>query len=165
MTPKNTSTAVDTTISIAEDALTIRRSIRIDATPERIWQEFADQERMARWWGTGHRLITYEPRVGGWVEMEVDVAGVMRRFGGKILTFDAGRELTFEDQWLPPEAELPLLITLRLIPAAVGGTIVELIQHGFERNPATAAEEHRGHQAGWTSRQLEALRTIVESSA
>jgi uncharacterized protein YndB with AHSA1/START domain len=152
-------------MKINEGALTIRRSIHIDATPERIWREFTDQQRMARWWGTGHRLLTYEPRLGGWVEMEVDVAGVMRRFGGKIVTFDAGRELTFEDEWLPPEADAPLLITLRLIPAAVGGTIVELIQHGFERNPTTAAEEHRGHQAGWTSRQLEALRAIVEGSA
>lgn len=165
-------------MAISESELTIRRSIQIEATPERIWREFETFERFSAWFGVlteeydrkgekrpmGHAVITYEPRVGGWIEMEVEVAGVPRRFGGKILTFDAGSELTFEDHWLPPEFDEPLLITFRLTPAAVGGTIVEFIQHGFERIGRTAAETHRGHQAGWTTRQLEALRSIVEGA-
>jgi uncharacterized protein YndB with AHSA1/START domain len=167
-------------VHIREGDLTIRRSIHINATPERIWREFETFERFSAWFGVfldeydrgtgerrmmGHTVVTYEPRVGGWIEMEVGVVGVMRRFGGKVLTFDPGRELTFEDHWLPPEFDAPLLITIQLTPAALGGTIVELIQHGYERIGATGAETHRGHQAGWTTRQLEALRNIVEADA
>jgi uncharacterized protein YndB with AHSA1/START domain len=164
--------------SFGDAELTIRRSVHINALPERIWREFETFERFSAWFGVlveeydragarrplGHTVITYEPRVDGWIELEVEVAGVARRFGGRILAFDPGRELTFEDHWLPPEFDAPLLITIRLVPAAIGGTIVELIQHGFERIGTSAAETHRGHQAGWTARQLEALRAVVEEA-
>lgn len=45
----------------------------------------------------------------------------------------------------------------------LGGTLVELFHHGFERTGDTAAEMHRGFEGGWTTRQLEALRSIVEA--
>jgi uncharacterized protein YndB with AHSA1/START domain len=86
----------------------------------------------------------------------------MRRFGGAVLVYDAPRELTFEDNWFGPFAwPVPLLVTLRLTPVA-DGTIVEFIQHGFERMGAEAAELHRGLEGGWSVRQLEALRRVVE---
>ena len=51
-------------------ALVVRRSIWIDAKPERVWQEFESFEAMKRWYGTGHALVSYEPQVGGWVETD-----------------------------------------------------------------------------------------------
>jgi uncharacterized protein YndB with AHSA1/START domain len=148
-----------------ESLLTVRRSMRINATPERVWQEFESLERMRAWFGTGHSLLTYEPRVGGWIELEVDAYGETLRFGGRITVFEPGRELTFEDDWLPPRNGIPeqIFITIRLTPVA-GETIVELIQHGFEALGERAAEVHRGHEGGWTTRQLEALRAIVEGA-
>jgi uncharacterized protein YndB with AHSA1/START domain len=142
--------------------LTVRRCIFIEAPPERVWQEFETFERMRAWFGTGHTLITYEPRIGGWVELEVDVEGETLRFGGRVTTFEPPRELTFEDDWIPPRNGLSesILITLRLTPVD-GGTIVELIQHGFERIGDRATEVHRGHEGGWTIRQLAALRDII----
>ena len=143
-------------------ALSVRRSILINATPERVWKEFETFERMAAWWGTGHTLEVYEPREAGHIEMQVAVDGEMRRFGGKILVFDAPRELTFEDQWIPPkEWPLPVFITLRLTPHE-NGTLVELLVHGFERFGRDAAEHHRGLERGWSTRQLEVLRAIIE---
>jgi len=148
-----------------ESLLTVRRCIHISATPDRIWQEFATLERMQAWFGTGHTLVKYEPREGGWVELEVEAYGEVRRFGGRITVFDPPRELTFEDDWLPPLDGIPqkVLLTLRLTPDATG-TVVELIQHGFERLGERGAEVHRGHEGGWTIRQLEALRAIVEGA-
>ena len=146
-----------------DSILTVRRCIRINAAPERVWREFETFDAMSRWWGTGHRLVSYEPRVGGEIEMEVDVDGALQRFGGRILVFDHAQELTFEDNWSGPMAwNVPLFMTLRLTPVA-GGTIVELIQHGFERLGDQAAELHRGLEGGWTVRQLAALREIVEA--
>jgi uncharacterized protein YndB with AHSA1/START domain len=145
-----------------DSLLTVRRSIHIAATPERVWQEFTDIRRMSAWWGTGHRLVAYEPRVGGRIEMEVEVEGVTRRFGGAVLVFEEARELTFEDNWFGPFAwEAPLLVTLKLTPVG-DGTIVEFIQHGFERLGDAAAETHRGLEGGWSVRQLAALRLVIE---
>jgi len=145
-------------------ALTVRRSILINAPPERVWEEFETFERMAAWWGTGHTLVAYEPREGGCIEMEVDVEGEMRRFGGPITVFEPPHELTFEDQWIPPrEWPLPVFITLRLTPYE-SGTMVELLVHGFERFGAAAAERHAGLERGWSVRQLERLRAIVEAA-
>jgi uncharacterized protein YndB with AHSA1/START domain len=145
--------------------LTIRRCIHIAATPERVWREFETFEGMRAWFGTGHTLLTYEPHVGGWVELEVEVGGRMLHFGGRVTVFEPARELTFEDDWIPTldgVSEMTL-ITLRLSPAATG-TIVELIVHGFEQLGERGPELHRGHEDGWTLRQLEALRRIVEGA-
>ena len=151
--------------AVIESLLTVRRCIHINATPERVWQEFESLERMQAWFGTGHTLLQYEPRAGGWVELEVEAYGQMMRFGGRVVTFEPPRELTFEDDWLPPRNGITekVLLTLRLTPDATG-TIVELIQHGFERLGDRGAEVHRGHEGGWTIRQLEALRAIVEGA-
>jgi uncharacterized protein YndB with AHSA1/START domain len=161
-----------------EGKLTIRRAIHIAASPERVWREFESFDRFAAWFGVmvdeydrasgvprpmGHRVITYEPREGGWIEMEVDVEGKPRRFGGRITVFEPQRELTFEDDWIPGELASPLLLTLQLTPHEEG-TLVELIQHGFERLGARGIEEQRGHEGGWTNRQLIALREIVEGA-
>jgi uncharacterized protein YndB with AHSA1/START domain len=143
--------------------LSVRRSILINAAPDRVWREFESFDRMAAWWGTGHTLVAYDPREGGHIEMEVEVEGEMRRFGGPILVFDPGRELTFEDQWIPPrEWPVPVFITLRLTPFE-NATLVELLVHGFEAFGAEAGERHRGLEKGWSVRQLEALRVIIEA--
>lgn len=147
-----------------DSLLTVRRCIHIDATPERIWQEFESQERMAAWWGIGHRLVTYEPRVGGAVEMEVEAYGALQLFGGRITVFDPGRELTWEDNWSGALAwPTNVFSTLRLTPVA-NGTVVEFIKHGFERLGERAAEVHRGLEGGWGITQLAALREIVAGS-
>lgn len=149
--------------TVSSGTLSVRRSILIAAAPERVWREFETFDRMKAWWGTGHALVAYEPRAGGHIEMSVEVDGEMRRFGGEIVTFQPGAELTFEDQWIPPrEWPVPVYITLRLT-AHDGGTLVELLVHGFERFGDQAAERHHGLERGWSVRQLAALREIVEA--
>ncbi len=146
--------------------LAVRRSILINAPPERVWQEFESFERMKLWFGTGHTLLKYEPQVGGWVETDAGPASEEHpwalRFGGRILVFDPPSELTFENDWLGSDWAAPSLITIRLTPA-LGGTVVELFHHGFERTGEQAAEMQRGFEGGWTIRQLEALRQLVEA--
>ena len=112
--------------------LAVRRSILIDAAPERVWKEFETLERMQAWFGTGHRLLEYEPRVGGSVLLEVDIEGRPMRFGGQVTVFDPPRELTFEDDWIPSQGwAAPSLITIRLTPAlgAAGARRGQLRRH------------------------------------
>jgi uncharacterized protein YndB with AHSA1/START domain len=143
--------------------LAVRRSIWIDAKPERVWEEFESLERMRLWFGTGHILVAYEPRVGALVETDPSaVQGEPLRFAGRVTVYDPPRELTFEQDWLGHGWPSPTLITLFLTPVS-GGTLVELFHHGFERLGSEAAENHRGFEGGWGMGQMEALRQRVEA--
>ena len=145
--------------------LHVRRSIFIAASPERVWQEFESFERMAAWFGTGHRLVRYEPRLGGMVELEIDGEYQGRsRWGGPIRVLEHARELTFEDRWIPDSGwNGPMLLTFRLTPYG-HGTLVELLIHDIEAVGDSAAETHAGAEGGWTVRHLARLREIVETA-
>ena len=141
--------------------LAVRRSAWIDATAERVWQEFETFERFNAWFGIGHDLAVYEPRVGGRLEFVSDPD----RYGGDILVFDPANELTFEDGYVPRRGDHPvLLITYRLSPH-LGGTHVEFFVHGFEQMGAAGPAMHQGLELGWTTLQLRRLQDIVEGGA
>jgi uncharacterized protein YndB with AHSA1/START domain len=143
--------------------LAVRRSIWIDAEPTRVWEEFETFDRMKAWFGTGHILVSYEPHPGGWVETDpTPVQGEPMRFAGRITVFDPPRELSFEQDWIGHGWAAPSVITIRLSPA-MGGTVVELFHHGFERLGVDAAQNHRGFEGGWGLGQLDALRQRVEA--
>ncbi len=141
----------------------MRRSIYIEATPERVWEEFESFERMQQWFGIGHELVKYEPRTGGRVELDAsEKEGIeMLIFSGCVTVFDPPRELTFESEWVGAGWKVGALITFRLTPVG-DGTHVELFHHGFERlGVDDPGELHRGFEGGWDMRHLEALRTRV----
>ena len=143
--------------------LHVRRSGLIAASPARVWEEFTTFERLSAWFGRGHRLETYVPQVGGEVLLSVEIDGERRTFGGAILVFDPGLELTFSNNWTERGWRVPTTLTLRL--QALGAAChVELIHHGFERLGASAGTELEGYESGWHSRHLEALKSIVERS-
>ena len=147
-----------------ESRLVVRRAAQIAAPPERVWQEVESFERLKAWFGTGHTLVQYEPRVGAMVELKVEIDGEWMHYGGKVVTFDAPRELTWENDYIPNAGwAAPTYMTIRLTPN-LGGTLVEILHHGFERvgDAAFAASEFLGYEGGWTTRQLEALKKIVE---
>lgn len=150
----------------------MRRSIFIKAAPERVWREFEAFDRISRWFGgktstVQQRVTRYEPGVGGWFEIEAEwtheVPGACR-LGGKIIAFEPPRELTVEWNSFLPEYEWhePTFVTFRLT-AALGGTVVEIMQHGFERCGIGAAGYHRDAEGGWNTMELEALRQLVET--
>ncbi|MEX1103252.1 MAG: SRPBCC domain-containing protein [Dehalococcoidia bacterium] len=145
--------------------LAVRRSIWIAATSERVWQEFESHDRMKAWFGTGHSVTAYEPRLGGYVETDSGHSrehGEPLRFGGKIVVWDPPHQVTWENDWFGHGWVAPSLMTFRLTPAE-GGTVVELFHHGFERTGESLTETLNGFEAGWTLRQLEALRQLVEA--
>jgi len=158
---------------VDDSLLFVRRSIHVRALPQRVWREFLSHDRMALWWGKvagetkagtsqGQRLLTYQPRVGGRVEMEVTSDGAPVRYGGPIVVFDANRELTIENDWMPNRGwKRPTYLTVRLLPV-LEGTLVELLHHGFEHVGGDIAAEHAGYEQGWGMLQLNALKEIAE---
>ena len=89
-------------IPIEIGKLAVRRSIVIEAEPTRVWKEFETLETMQRWFGTGHRLLEYEPRIGGKVLLDCGSEARPRLFGGPITVFEPGREVTWDNDWLSP---------------------------------------------------------------
>lgn len=154
--------------------LRVRRSILIQAAPARVWREFESLDRMNGWWGKasgsaeagtsqGQWLDAYEPREGGDIRMAVMWDGARVSYGGTIKRFALGRELTFENDWIPNRGwKAPTFITLRLT-TALGGTLVELFHHGFERTGGDTATEHAGYEQGWGMTQLMALKKAAEN--
>lgn len=142
--------------------LYVRRSILIQARPDQVWNEFTSFDRVFAWFSHGHELEVYEPTLGGRVELTVQLDGKKRRFGGEILVFEPAHELTFSENWESDGWPLPALITFRLTPL-YDACHVELFHHGFERLGRDADSELKGHEAGWPTRHLEALKAIVET--
>jgi uncharacterized protein YndB with AHSA1/START domain len=156
-----------------KSVLKVRRAVMIKASPARVWTAFVSYERMSAWWGLvlgtpeagkaqGQYLDKYDPRAGGRIEMAVIWNGARVSYGGTIATFAPGRELTFESDWIPNRGwALPTWITLRLAPE-LGGTLVELFHHGFERVGGDVAAEFEGYEQGWGMTQLSALKRLIE---
>ena len=149
-------------MGITISPLHVRRSILIQALPERVWQEFETFDRFASWFGWGHQLHKFEPVLGGHVEMSVEIGEERRHYGGPIVVFEPEREVTFESNWRAPhEWPVPTFFTLRLTPL-YEGTLVEIFHHGFDRLGADGADNLQGYEEGWNMVHLKALRTIVE---
>ncbi len=143
--------------------LNVRRSILIQASPERVWREFQSFDSIGAWFGRGHQLHTFEPRLNGRVEMSVELDGVRQRFGGSVVVFEPAREITFESNWndAPLTWPVPTFMTIRLTPL-YDATHVEIFHHGFERLGVDAADNLQGYEEGWDVKHLKALRAIVE---
>jgi uncharacterized protein YndB with AHSA1/START domain len=149
-------------------ALVVRRSIQIAATPQRVWKDIEAPERMKMWWTNltatlQQKLVQYRPGVGGWFEVEGVHRGNPFHFGGKIVGVEASRELTMEWDWIPSQGwAAPTLLTIRLTPNRYG-TLVEILQHGFERIGEPALGAFHAFEGGWGLEELEALRGLAEA--
>ena len=140
----------------------VRRCVWIDASAAVVWKRFETFDEMRSWYGTGHTLTVYEPRLGGTVETIVDVDGVVHCFRGAITAFEPGRELSFEQLWIGSPWLHPTLITIRLT-ALDDGTLVELFHHGYEHLGTSIGDTLDGFESGWTNRQVHGLRDLVSS--
>ena len=142
--------------------LNVRRSILIKAGPERVWEEFESFGKVAAWFGRGHELHVFEPQLHGKVDLSVKIEGARRHYGGSIVVWEPGHEVTFESNWEAPHAwPVPSFFTIRLTPL-YEHALVELFHHGFERFGADAADNLQGYEDGWDGKHLKALRKIVE---
>ena len=150
-------------MGIVVGPLHVRRSIFIQASAARVWQEFETEESLKGWLNLGQSVHQFEPRVGGRVEMSVEIGGEQRFYGGAVLVYDPAREVTFESQWHPPhDWPVPTFWTIRLT-SLYDGTQVEIFHHGFERLGTDAADNLEGFEEGWDIRHLKALRATIDA--
>ena len=131
----------------------IEREIRIDATPEVVYEVISTPEHLRGWWPDEVEL---DPVPGG--------AGVLT-FGDrstpeahvvpmKVVEADPPRRFSF--RWVHAEAEASrldtsLLVTFDLVPVGAG-TLLRMTESGFREQGWEAAvleEYYRDHANGW----------------
>ena len=147
--------------------LAMRRSVWVDADPDRIWKEFETADAMKGWWETGgpsgQRLERFEPGEGGWFEIAGTHGTFEYRLGGQILEWSPPGRLVMEWDSLPAgEWPAPLTVTLWLT-AHLGGTVVEIVQSGFEALGPDATRVLNSFEAGWDLSELLMLKRRVEA--
>jgi uncharacterized protein YndB with AHSA1/START domain len=121
----------------------VRRSGLIQATAERVWEEFTSFERFSAWVGRGHRRDVDGPGLGGRILLRVEVEGTRRSFGGPIRILDPAREPTLSNSWETDGWPAPTLIAPRLT-SLFDACHVELFHTGFERLAWDASTELQG---------------------
>ena len=146
--------------------LHIRRSALIEADPRIVWEEFTIFERISAWLDQGHKLLAFEPRLGGKVRFSVVIEGAERIFGGTVIEFLPGRETTLNDGWEDQDfayyASVTNYWTFRL--TAVGdSTLVELFHHQYEALGERVHDALDSYEMAWDNKHLRKLRETGES--
>ena len=150
--------------------LAVRREIEINASPERIWQEFESEERFRLWYSTAGGAVmpcydlTYEPRAGGVFSTRVRHGDNDMEFAGKVVAFDPPRELTVEMGPIAVSGHThATLISFLLHPLADGRTRMEIVHHRFEVFGEAAEQVYQMFEGGWNMAVPTALKNLVET--
>ena len=128
------------------DALTMSITAQYDATPERVWQLWADPRQLERWWGpSGYpaTVVDHDLRAGG--PVTYFMAGPDgQRYGGwwDVEQVEAPNHLRFTDGFADADGdrnrELPVTTAEVTIAATDDGTTVMTV---LSRFPSVAAME------------------------
>ncbi len=110
------------------EALTLGITAEFDASPERVWQLWADPRQLERWWGPPTYPATFtqhDLRPGGRAEYHMTgPEGDQPRGWWEIVEADGPRSLTFRDGFAnddgSPNTDLPVM-TARVTIEEIGG--------------------------------------------
>ena len=148
----------------------IERSIVIDAPRERVWRAIADAEEFGTWFGVNLKGQTFAPG---------------RRARGNI-TYPGYEHVTMDvivDRVEPPEllsyrwhpyaidpkvdyaSETPTLVVFTLKDAPGGGTLLTVVESGFDQVPAHRRQEaFRMNSNGWEAQMDNIVRHVGTAS-
>jgi uncharacterized protein YndB with AHSA1/START domain len=130
----------------------ISREIRIEATPEVVYDVVSRPEHLREWWPDEAELATSTPgstgtvRFGHGPQAKIEVLTVVEA--------DPPRRFAF--RWVADDGESAapgnsLLVTFELVPAGTG-TLLRFTETGFRERgweAATLEEAYRDHVHGW----------------
>jgi uncharacterized protein YndB with AHSA1/START domain len=124
---------------ITHKGRTIRAEIRTSASPQQVWEAWADPEKIAAWF-VDH--ATGEGKAGSIVTWFFDDFGFAQPF--KVEDSVPGK--LFVLKWDPPQGD-PGILEIQ-IEREGGSTLVRLINSGFKEG-AEWDEEYEGVNSGW----------------
>ncbi|GGM13937.1 SRPBCC domain-containing protein [Nakamurella endophytica] len=135
----------------------IERSVRIDATVDKVWAALTRADLLARWFG---QRVTLEARVGGRLTLHWDTPRDVRpedrdcygTFLADVTELEEGRVFAF--RWalradLEPDAGNSTLVRFTLRPDG-SGTLLTVVESGFsELTAVDPTETVRKNTEGW----------------
>jgi uncharacterized protein YndB with AHSA1/START domain len=118
----------------------IEREVRVDASPDTVFEFFTNPELMVRWKGTS---ATLDPRPGGVYRVEMNPEAVAV---GEYIEIDPPNRVVFSWGWEGNYAKTPPgSSTVEVTLTADGeGTLVRLVHTGLP-----SAESAEAHSHGW----------------
>ena len=131
---------------------TIEREIRVEASPEVVFDVVSKPEHLSQWWPDQAR---YDPAPGSAGEIVFGAdAGDCTVVGFTVVDADPPR--TFSFRWTHPSGEVAatgnsLLVTFELTPSR-GGTLLRMTESGFREMGWSAAvleQQYNEHITGW----------------
>jgi uncharacterized protein YndB with AHSA1/START domain len=129
--------------------LTIKLSVSVQASPQRVFDAMTDPEQVAEWWGpVGFTCpaVSLDPRVGGAYRIAMQPPeGELFHLAGEYLEVESPSRLAYTFRWEPPDPDDRETVVRLLLHERNGATEVELTQGRF----ATEARREL-HRAGWT---------------
>ena len=142
----------------------IEKQVLLRASRARVWRAVADAREFGRWFGV---------ELSGAFTPGARLTGKITHPGYEHYPFEITvermePEALFSFRWHPNALDLAVdysaepttLIEFRLQDAE-GGTLLTLVESGFERLPASRLEEaYRGNEKGW-AQQMEAIARYV----
>jgi uncharacterized protein YndB with AHSA1/START domain len=165
----------------------IEKQVTLRAPVSRVWRAIANAEEFGRWFGFEFE-DSFAPgkRIRGKFNGTIDEAGIIEHQKRAGLRPSKIRQLApdetfctierveperyFSFSWIPygidaevdPKTEPTTLVEFRLEPVA-GGTLLTIVESGFDRVPAQRRERaFLMNEGGWTA-QAENLRRYVEN--
>ena len=149
---------------MSDHLLNVRRCTLIKASPAEVWSHFETQKAMAAWFSIGHTLDEFVPGPSGKIALHVNLDSGKRGFGGNITNWEPARRLSIADNWFDEDMAWPVDLAISFVLTETeGGTLVELLHHGFEALGDDAGNQHEMYESGWNNQHLMALKKIVES--
>jgi uncharacterized protein YndB with AHSA1/START domain len=131
---------------------TLEREIRIEASPEVVFEVISSPEHLQEWWADEADLDPVPGATGslGWAR------GTDQEMVVPITVVEAEPHRLFSFRWVAPEGEAPapgnsLLVTFELVPSG-SGTVLRLTESGFREKGweiAMLEEQYNEHGAGW----------------
>jgi uncharacterized protein YndB with AHSA1/START domain len=147
----------------AGEGLILRRSQRVEAERERVFDMVTAPDELAQWWGPRgftNREVIVDLRVGGRYRITMQPPdGAAFHLTGEFVEIDRPSRLRYTFAWEEPDPDDRTTVVDLMLDDLDGATMVSLTQGDF----ATVARFNL-HQGGWTD-SLEKLSALAESSA
>ena len=146
------------------DPAEVVRSIRVAASPERVWAVLTEPDQLRRWYAFDGATVTREP--GGLVELRWAEHG---RFLGRVVDVDPPSTFSFRLAHVPdvePTADNSTLVTFALTADRVG-TVLTVRESGLtDLDPVVAGTDFRTHEVeGWEAGLALVDRLLTERGA
>lgn len=145
------------------NVLEVRKRFEFDASPQRLWRALTDADELARWFPD--RRADFRPEAGYQGEFVWHPSESTAKCGGtsfavRVEEAEAPRRLVWS--WAregdtPFEKAYTTRVEWTLTERSNGGTILELVESGFEKEADRA-----GNDSGW-DHELGELTTLLEA--